>query len=266
MTSHQVVKPNGGRGAEGAVSSRRRGKPITTDTKPVLDSDGSAALRDQLLQDVDRLSAADAATWARQIMAAKNSLLEVDARRVEGAFAAKIAILGSDDEELIYSQSASPSKRGRRRLPQNRRASAPSEVSASNGVDKSLLAFPEPRRFRDRIHVKFVAKHPCLICGRMPSDAHHLRFAQPCALGRRVSDEFVVPLCRGHHREVHRSGDEASWWIRTGINPVGAARTLWTETHPLRLAPDAPTEHLMPRKTANPSSTFSAGPTADIAE
>jgi hypothetical protein len=98
------------------------------------------------------------------------------------------------------------------------------------------LAHPEPRRFRDKDHVKFVAKQPCLICGRRPSDAHHLRFAQHRALGRKVSDEFIVPLCRGHHREVHRSGDEASWWKKTGINPTVPARALWLETHPLSVA------------------------------
>jgi hypothetical protein len=49
---------------------------------------------------------------------------------------------------------------------------------------------------------------PCLVCGRKPSDPHHLRFAQPRALGRKASDEFTVPLCRMHHREVHRADDE----------------------------------------------------------
>jgi hypothetical protein len=73
----------------------------------------------------------------------------------------------------------------------------------------------------------------CLICGRRPSDAHHLRFAQNRALSRKVSDEFTVPLCRGHHREVHRSGDEAAWWKKAGIDPSITARALWLETHPL---------------------------------
>ena len=113
-------------------------------------------------------------------------------------------------------------------------------MSASDRVDKSLLALPEPRRFRDKTHVKFVSKQACLICGRRPADAHHLRFAQHPALGRKVSDEFIVPLCRGHHREVHRSGDEASWWSKAGIDPIGAARALWTETHPLRPLAAAP--------------------------
>ena len=85
-----------------------------------------------------------------------------------------------------------------------------------------------------------MAKQPCLICGRTPADAHHLRFAQHRALGRKVSDEFIVPLCRGHHREVHRSGDEAAWWSKAGIDPIGTARTLWTETHPLRSVARSP--------------------------
>ena len=96
-----------------------------------------------------------------------------------------------------------------------------------------MLVLPEPRRIRDRGHVRYVTRQPCLVCGRRPSDAHHLRFAQNRALSRKVSDEFTVPLCRGHHREVHRSGDEAAWWTKVGIDPTVVARTLWLETHPL---------------------------------
>jgi hypothetical protein len=95
------------------------------------------------------------------------------------------------------------------------------------------LALPTSRRIRDRDHVKSVAKQPCLVCGRRPADAHHLRFAQAPALGRKVSDEFTVPLCRGHHREVHRCGDEAAWWKKAGIDPTISARALWLKTHPL---------------------------------
>ena len=69
--------------------------------------------------------------------------------------------------------------------------------------------------------------------GRSKLHAHHLRFAQHRALGRKVNDEFIVPLCRGHHREVHRCGNEAGWWKKTGIDPTVPARALWLETHPL---------------------------------
>ena len=105
-------------------------------------------------------------------------------------------------------------------------------------IDKGVLTHPEPRRIRDRDHVRFVAQQACLICGRKPCDAHHLRFAQGRALGRKVSDEFTVPLCRGHHRELHRHGDEARWWGKTGIDPTISARELWLETHPLLTAVD----------------------------
>jgi hypothetical protein len=110
---------------------------------------------------------------------------------------------------------------------------------AGAAIDKSRLTHPEPRRYRDKEHVKFVAKQACLICGRRPADPHHLRFTQHRALGRKVSDEFTVPLCRGHHREAHRSGDEVAWWKNAGIDPTSTARALWVETHPLRTIPDA---------------------------
>lgn len=89
-----------------------------------------------------------------------------------------------------------------------------------------------PRR-RSKAHLKFIGSQPCLLCGRQPSDPHHLRFAQPRAMGRKVSDEFTIPLCRAHHREVHRSGNEAQWWKALGrdIAPLEAARTLWLQFH-----------------------------------
>ena len=149
-------------------------------------------------------------------------------RRVEDAFVVKMTTLGSSDGEVINAPSP-PSEPGQPRSPKNPLTEAePSEASVPKSVDKSMLALPEPRRFRDKTHCKFVAQQPCLICGRQPADGHHLRFAQHPALGRKVSDEFIVPLCRGHHREVHRSGDEASWWSKAGIDPIGAARALWT--------------------------------------
>jgi hypothetical protein len=87
---------------------------------------------------------------------------------------------------------------------------------------------------RDKAHVRFVSKQPCLVCGRQPADAHHLRFAQSAALGRKVSDEFTVPLCRVHHRELHRCGDEVEWWSKCAVDPLGMASVLWAQTHPPR--------------------------------
>src|SRR5262249_57443876 len=86
-------------------------------------------------------------------------------------------------------------------------------------VDKSVLAFTKARRLRDKEHLKYVASRSCLICGRKPSEPHHVRFAQKLAFGRKVSDEFTVPLCRLHHRELHRSRNEPLWWKTARIDP-----------------------------------------------
>ena len=98
-------------------------------------------------------------------------------------------------------------------------------------IDKSQLTIAEPKRLRDKAHLRFVATQPCLVCGRQPSDPHHLRFAQPRAIGLKVSDEFTVPLCRGHHRQLHQTGDERAWWDNHRVNALEIARGLWEKTH-----------------------------------
>ena len=99
-------------------------------------------------------------------------------------------------------------------------------------IDKSSLALPEPKRRRDKSHLRFIASQPCIVCGRHPSDPHHLRFAQPRALGVKVSDEFSVPLCRGHHRQLHQAGNEVAWWHKLNIDALRIARQFWEQTHP----------------------------------
>lgn len=106
------------------------------------------------------------------------------------------------------------------------------QTPAPGRIDKSVLAIAEPKRLRDKAHLGFVASQPCLVCGRQPSDPHHLRFAQPRALGLKVSDEFTVPLCRGHHRELHQAGNEVAWWDKLKIKPLDIAKQLWGQTHP----------------------------------
>jgi hypothetical protein len=183
----------------------------------------SASLRVELLRQIEGLSSADqAALWAQRRLTAKNQLSAADARQVEKAFATKLEVIPAENAKA--DKATAPFKESlveKTRTPQ---------------TDKSVLGFPEPRRIRDRDHIRHVMKQPCLICGRRPSDPHHLRFAQSRALGRKASDEFTVPLCRTHHREIHHCGDESSWWRNTGVDPLAAARALWLETHPLPTA------------------------------
>jgi ERF superfamily len=193
--------------------------------RPTLEPEASAVLRDHLVSELSGLgSGDDAAVWAHRHMPEKNKLTKADAQRVEEAFQARLAALV--DNATRQSQTTGKVKH-------RRTLSASKSEPRSKGVDKAMLTFPEPRRVRDREHVRYVAQQPCLVCGRSPSDPHHLRFTQSRALGRKVSDEFTVPLCRGHHREVHRCGDEAAWWHRAGVDPTVIARKLWLETHPL---------------------------------
>jgi hypothetical protein len=195
--------------------SGQNNRPHTT---RLLDPDTSAALRDRLLAELNDLTSGEqAAAWSLQALAAKNTLLAADAERVESAFQVQLSTLATASPSAKRAQVRHRDKKRRVTL-----------------VDKTVLTLPTARRIRDRDHVKSVAKQPCLVCGRRPADAHHLRFAQSPALGRKVSDEFTVPLCRGHHREVHRCGEEATWWTKIGIDPTAAARMLWLKSHPQR--------------------------------
>lgn len=103
-------------------------------------------------------------------------------------------------------------------------------AQAGSRIDKSQLAVSELRCERDPDHLKRVAGRPCLVCGRNRAQAHHLTHLKPRAIGRKVSDEFTVPLCSTHHRELHGSGNEKAWWSERGIDPAPFARALRQES------------------------------------
>jgi hypothetical protein len=198
--------------------------------EPTLVPEVSAQLRDRLLTELCALTNGDdAARWAKRSLPEKNRLTAADAQNVEDAFRAQLANIAT----LPAYEGQPPGEAGPPATAIDLQPDRPGKRSRSKSIDKSALPFSEPRRIRDRDHIRYVAKQPCLICGRQPCDAHHLRFTQSRALGRKVSDEFTVPLCRGHHREVHRCGDEAAWWNKAGVDPTVNARVLWLKTRPL---------------------------------
>jgi hypothetical protein len=202
-------------------SEKASAKAASRHCRQILKTEASAALRDQLTAQLQDLKSSDeAAHWAHRVISIKNTLTAEDAEHIERAFQLKIATFATRTTEVAHELEDSLTKRRKKRR-------------RSRAINKSVLMVPAARRIRDREHVKSVAKQACLICGRHPADAHHLRFAQPPALGRKASDEFTVPLCRGHHREVHRCGDEAAWWNKTGVDPTASARVLWLKSHPL---------------------------------
>jgi predicted nucleic acid-binding Zn-ribbon protein len=227
-----------------------------------LDAEASAKLRDQMIAELNQVgSSEEAARWAKRRYPDKTSKLNAaDAAAIDQCFRSKIIGFAAYYADGVPEERDDGAPRDEAQSNQVRPSTTETHTKnatdanangetkgdteatakstrkksvASQVVDKSVLSFPEPRRVRDRDHVRYVAQQSCLVCGRKPCDAHHLRFAQTRALGRKVSDEFTVPLCRGHHRELHRHGDELKWWREIAIDPIAVARTLWLETHSL---------------------------------
>ena len=200
----------------------RAANPFATrPSKSILEPEASALARDQLLTDLGSFTTVEETTaWARRILKAKNNLTTEDAWVVKEAFEAKLAALLKSGHQANEESAISPEALITRKA----------EPSQKLSIDKSILPISEPRRYRNKAHLKFVTSQPCLICGRLPSDSHHLRFTQPRALGRKVSDEFTVPLCRTHHRELHRSANETAWWKTANVDPLKTARKLWRHT------------------------------------
>jgi len=228
--------------ALGRLSNRNEGRPTIPPRRPgngrirsaapgagaLLDPEQSAELREQLLTEIGNIASLDlAASWARAALTAKNSLTATDAKLVEDAFELRLSELSSSEIAKSSNDSSSMTQVAG---PQEILTAKSSGSDRANGIDKSVLAVAAPRRYRNREHLRFVARQACLVCGRKPSDPHHLRYVQPRALGRKASDEFAVPLCRVHHRAVHRAGDERAWWKQARIDPVNVARKLWKRT------------------------------------
>jgi ERF superfamily len=203
----------------------RHGKGPTT-----LEPEHSAMLREKLLTELGNITSADgAALWAQEALPAKNRLASADAKLVEDAFEHALAEL-APSATAEAADDAARSARVDTGGVHETLAKENSDLDQADGIDKSTLVIATPRRYRNREHLRYVAQQPCLICGRKPSDPHHLRYLQPRALGRKVSDEFAVPLCRSHHRAVHRASDERAWWKAAGIDPVNPAGQLWRQT------------------------------------
>ena len=173
----------------------------------------------------------DAIAWAHNRLPTKNTLMADDARIVEDAFQAKMTALATDQQDGTDVAATDSDNSDDRVLNTTEQTNPPDLSGQGQELSNTERTVPlKPPRLRSKRHREFVAAQACVVCGRKPSDAHHLRFAQARALGRKVSDEFTVPLCREHHSELHRRGDEARWWKDAGVDAIAIARDLWAET------------------------------------
>ncbi len=207
----------GGANREGArpanSSLGRKEKPVRQ-PHAILDADQSAALREQMQTEIAQLQSADqAADWAHKSLNAKNTLTDADAALLEAAFRDRVAVIEISETDAasneVTPQAAAPNgaSRGTKTSFLTPEVDPPPAVPVilprTAPACRRRLA-PKAIRLRDKEHCKFVTTQPCVVCGRTPCEAHHIRFAQPRALGRKVSDEYMVPVCRLHHRELHR--------------------------------------------------------------
>jgi hypothetical protein len=149
---------------------------------PVLDVEASSALARRLTGEIASLGSAEAAIeWARQTLGAKNTLTAGDAGSVEAAFRARMLVLEPKVHPLnatSTSEDSPASGRGAQLAPtgpdnsppdQSRQLAPeppdgqrpPSTTSRPQSIDKSGLALMEPRRYRNKDHVRFVASQPC---------------------------------------------------------------------------------------------------------
>jgi hypothetical protein len=218
VTAAPVSPPEPGPGPD--VKGRRA--PGVLHRPPVLSEEMSIELRDRLLLELDPLSTdQDLLAWAQKGLDQKNQLLEADAKAVEAAYSDKLARIELSLPGGIDAGLKTPEP-------------PPDPAEASPAGGGLLLAKPAPRK-RSKTHLLFVGGQPCLVCQQYPCDAHHLKFAQPRALGRKVSDEFTVPLCRRHHQDLHRHGNEKAWWTNLQLDPLPIAKELW-QTSPIHPA------------------------------
>jgi hypothetical protein len=199
---------------------------------PTLSANASDQLRRRLLAEIEQLEDTEVlASWAHNALPLKNQLSKADAQAIEDAFTARLNRLEN------FGLTA----------PKHQQANGPGNQSSQvDPAEPTVTVISKPVRERNREHLKFVASQPCLVCGRTPSDPHHLKFAEQVAMGRKVSDRFSVPVCRLHHRELHRKGNERAWWERQGIDPLVIAASLWDKTHTVsppaeNIAADRPT-------------------------
>jgi hypothetical protein len=219
----------------------RRMEKVIRRARTVLGQGQSAALREKLLADLRQLQSCDqAADWVHKNLAAKNTLIPADADAVESGFREKLATIegaSAARQERLHSAPAEdpePSVGKPFVTTIEGAVAVPPPVTSDNASARRRRVAAKTIRLRDKEHCKFVATQPCIVCGRTPTEAHHIRFAQPRALGRKVSDEYTVSVCRLHHRELHTYGEEASWWAGVGIDPLPSALELWRRS---RLTP-----------------------------
>ncbi len=185
--------------------------------KPLLNEPASRESRDKLFRELETITdGGDLTLWALRRLPLKNRMQDDDAETIEVAYRAKIDAMQQHPTPTSSHTSEQPN-------------ATQEEPQPASEYDVPVQ-LSKPLRRRSKAHLAFVSAQPCLVCQRSPCDPHHIKFAQQRAMGRKVSDEFAVPLCREHHRSLHGVANERAWWADKQIKPLEVAAELWGKT------------------------------------
>src|SRR5262245_9092826 len=135
------------------------------------------------------MSADGAAIWAHAALGAKNRLVATDAKFVEVAFQHQLADVASSETAELANDPAP--------TPQVDVASADEKPSQRQDGSRAASRHRQERNCHHSAAIATGSTFAMLPSGRVSSaaaesDPHHLRYLQPRALGRKVSDEFAV--------------------------------------------------------------------------
>ena len=203
---------------------------------PVLTSEQSAILRDRLLNQLAAIgSANEAASWAQRNLPAKNTLTATDAKIVEERFRDRISTIGDGQAPDGTTPAGTPDGLAPDPPPlavpdKNLTSQKPSTEAKKRSRGRAARALGKTVRLRDKGHRRFVLRQPCLVCGRLPSDPHHLTFAQPRAwllktVSRMRASDLVLDLIdrsRGTTRSPGPEGIVLNIFLVFGLLESGA--------------------------------------------
>ena len=76
---------------------------------------------------------------------------------------------------------------------------------------------PKPKAYRSKKYLEYIRQQPCVICGHVDVQAHHVRKMGAGGTGIKNDDFFALPICKLHHREAHTYGHD-TFFGRHGID------------------------------------------------
>jgi hypothetical protein len=119
-----------------------------------------------MLEELNTIGSEDEATrWAHRRLKEENKLNAADARHIEEAFAAKLLGFAIHKPEGAPQPTSAAPASGNKNAGDKKGKAA----TTSSAIDKSGLTHPEPRRVRDRDHVRFVPSKPVWSAGGSPA-------------------------------------------------------------------------------------------------